>query len=66
MKSAAPLVQDGIAYSYIRCSAPQQNKGGAKVRQSSGAEDYATTNHLRSSPEGYEDLGISAFRGSNT
>ena len=62
-----PLTRkSGLAFSYIRCSTPEQIKGDTKRRQIEAAEKYARENGLILSEDGYEDLGISAFRGKNT
>lgn len=53
------------AYSYIRCSTKEQLKGNTVARQLEAAEKYAKEHGLFLSPQGYEDLGISAFHGKN-
>lgn len=52
------------AYSYIRMSTPEQLKGDSKRRQLSRTRDY-TEKHGLEFIESFDDLGISAFRGSN-
>lgn len=61
-----PFPPGAIAFSYIRCSTPQQLLGDTRRRQMKQAADYAEQNHLTLSEEGYYDLGVSAFRGKNT
>ncbi len=54
------------AYSYLRFSTSEQVKGDSSRRQKAAAEKYADTNHLDLDTEfTFEDLGVSAFRGSN-
>lgn len=58
--------QNGVAYSYIRCSTPSQIKGDTKPRQLDLAVEYAEEHHLTLCNDGYEDLGLSGFHGKNT
>lgn len=52
------------AYSYIRMSTPEQLKGDSLRRQLSRTREYAEKYGLELI-ESFDDLGISAFRGSN-
>lgn len=54
-----------LAYSYIRCSSPEQLKGNSIERQLERAAEYAKKHGLTLSPHGYHDLGVSAFRSKN-
>lgn len=53
------------AYSYIRFSTPEQSKGDSLRRQTVLAEAYVKQHGLDLQDLSYQDLGISAFRGSN-
>lgn len=53
------------AYSYLRFSTPEQSKGDSQRRQSEAAKKYALDHALDLVDAGYEDLGVSAFRGAN-
>ncbi len=52
------------AYSYIRMSTPEQMKGDSLRRQLAKTRRYAEDQHL-DLIESFDDLGVSAFRGSN-
>lgn len=66
MKAQNSPKKNGLAFSYIRCSSPEQIKGDTKRRQLEAAEKYARESGLILSEQGYADLGISAYRGKNT
>lgn len=53
------------AYSYLRFSTPEQERGDSLRRQTSMAEAYAVQHKLELDARSYADLGISAFRGAN-
>ena len=53
------------AYSYVRFSTPEQSKGDSLRRQTQAAEDYAARHGLELVDASYQDLGVSAFRGTN-
>ncbi|WP_162604823.1 recombinase family protein [Geomonas ferrireducens] len=54
------------AYSYMRFSTPEQEKGDSKRRQIQQAEEYAAANGLDLDDKlTYRDYGVSAFRGAN-
>ncbi|WP_150291156.1 recombinase family protein [Sphingobium estronivorans] len=54
------------AYSYLRFSTPEQQKGDSFRRQTQMAEDYASRKGLDLDDTfTFHDLGISAFRGDN-
>src|SRR5690348_8616714 len=53
------------AYSYLRFSTPEQERGDSLRRQASMAEAYADKHDLELDPRSYRDLGVSAFRGAN-
>lgn len=54
------------AYSYLRFSTPEQQKGDSLRRQTAMALDYAKRHGLDLDLElTFEDLGVSAFRGQN-
>jgi DNA invertase Pin-like site-specific DNA recombinase len=53
------------AYSYLRFSTPEQARGDSFRRQRELAVRYAAAENLDLIDASYEDLGISAFRGSN-
>lgn len=55
------------AYSYLRFSTPEQQKGDSKRRQSTAAQEYAARHGLElDTALSFQDLGVSAFRGKNT
>ena len=57
---------NGVAYSYLRFSTPEQAMGDSRRRQLSLAEAYARQNGLLLDLGlNFRDLGISAFRGKN-
>src|ERR1700730_8833613 len=53
------------AYSYLRFSTPEQERGDSLRRQTSMAEAYADNHGLELDARSYRDLGVSAFRGAN-
>lgn len=54
------------AYSYLRFSTGDQMHGDSIRRQKTKAEDYCKANNLQLDTElKFQDLGVSAFRGSN-
>jgi DNA invertase Pin-like site-specific DNA recombinase len=54
------------AYSYLRFSTPEQMKGDSFRRQSTKAQEYASTHGLDLDDTlTFQDLGVSAFRGKN-
>ena len=54
------------AYSYLRFSTPEQQKGDSKRRQLEGAKQYAATHQLDLDDAlTFHDLGVSAFHGRN-
>lgn len=54
------------AYSYLRFSTPEQQKGDSLRRQTAMALDYAQKHGLELDLElTFQDLGVSAFRGQN-
>jgi DNA invertase Pin-like site-specific DNA recombinase len=53
------------AYSYIRFSTPEQEKGDSLRRQMEGAEKYASKNKLDLDKSLQVDRGISAYKGLN-
>ncbi|PRH34997.1 recombinase family protein [Burkholderia gladioli] len=54
------------AYSYLRFSTPEQLKGDSYRRQTTMALEYATRKGLALDQDlTFEDLGVSAFRGTN-
>ncbi|HWI26590.1 MAG TPA: recombinase family protein, partial [Stellaceae bacterium] len=53
------------AYSYLRFSTPEQERGDSFRRQTSMAEAYAVKNGLQLDERSFRDLGVSAFRGAN-
>jgi len=56
---------NGIAYSYIRFSRPEQLKGNSLRRQKKASADYAAEHNLQLDGRSMEDLGISGYRGKN-
>ncbi|MEO6005470.1 MAG: recombinase family protein [Opitutus sp.] len=60
------MATNNLAFSYIRCSTPKQHReGDTKRRQLDLCAKYARENGLILSSEGYEAMGVSAFRGKN-
>lgn len=59
------LLFSARAYSYIRMSTQEQLRGDSLRRQSEKAYRYARENSLDLIEDGYEDIGVSAFRGKN-
>lgn len=53
------------AFSYLRFSTPEQQRGDSFRRQRQLAQDYADKNGLTLDERSFEDLGVSAFRGAN-
>ncbi|MBD9538901.1 recombinase family protein [Ensifer sp. ENS04] len=54
------------AYSYIRFSTPEQERGDSLRRQTEAAERYAALHHLDLDDKlSFRDLGVSAFTGAN-
>jgi DNA invertase Pin-like site-specific DNA recombinase len=53
------------AYSYLRFSTPEQQRGDSFRRQATMATDYALRHGLELDDKSYSDLGISAFHGKN-
>ncbi|CAN1723787.1 site-specific DNA recombinase [Hyphomicrobium sp. 1Nfss2.1] len=53
------------AYSYLRFSTPEQQRGDSFRRQKELAEGYAAAEGLELDNRSFEDLGVSAFRGKN-
>src|SRR5688572_21246038 len=53
------------AYSYIRFSTPEQERGDSLRRQAQAAAVYAASHNLDLVEDSYQDLGISAYHGSN-
>lgn len=53
------------AYSYIRFSTPEQERGDSLRRQTEAAESYALAHGLELVDASYQDLGVSAYRGAN-
>jgi len=54
------------AYSYLRFSTPEQQRGDSFRRQTQLAQDYAARHGLELDQElSFQDLGVSAFRGRN-
>lgn len=53
------------AFSYLRFSTPEQQRGDSFRRQKELAERYAREHGLRLDPRSFADLGVSAFRGAN-
>src|SRR4051812_6180278 len=64
MKDA--LMTNRKAYSYLRFSTPDQMRGDSFRCQSTAAEEYALRYQLQlDTALTFQDLGISAFRGTN-
>jgi len=53
------------AYSYIRFSTPDQQKGDSLRRQTAAAAKWAASRGIELDNSSYQDLGVSAFRGDN-
>lgn len=53
------------AYSYLRFSTPEQERGDSFRRQKELAERYAELHDLDLDDRAFHDLGVSAFRGAN-
>lgn len=53
------------AYSYIRFSTPEQSKGDSFRRQTHDAQKYANENNLQLQNTTFQDLGKSAYDGTN-
>ncbi|MDX8458180.1 recombinase family protein [Mesorhizobium humile] len=53
------------AYSYVRFSTPEQQKGDSFRRQTEAARRYADVHNLDLQEATYQDLGVSAYRGAN-
>lgn len=53
------------AYSYIRFSTPEQERGDSFRRQTDLAAAWATKNGVELDNSSYRDLGVSAFQGDN-
>jgi DNA invertase Pin-like site-specific DNA recombinase len=53
------------AYSYLRFSTPEQERGDSFRRQTSMAEAYAARHGLQLDERSFQDLGVSAYRGAN-
>ncbi|MBL8901724.1 MAG: recombinase family protein [Rhizobiales bacterium] len=60
-----PVTNRPKAYSYVRFSTPEQEKGDSLRRQMQLATDYAARHGLELVDASYQDLGVSAFRGAN-
>lgn len=54
-----------LAFSYIRFSSSAQKDGNSLERQTTAAKDWAVANDYRLSTTSFQDLGISAFKGSD-
>jgi DNA invertase Pin-like site-specific DNA recombinase len=54
-----------LAFSYLRFSTPDQQRGDSFRRQTDLAERYARDHGLRLDSRSFADLGVSAFRGAN-
>ena len=53
------------AYSYIRFSTKRQSTGDSMQRQLDRSRDYAAEHNLNLQEKSFDDLGVSAFDGSN-
>jgi DNA invertase Pin-like site-specific DNA recombinase len=61
-----PLTNRPKAYSYLRFSTPEQERGDSFRRQTQLAADYAARHGLDLDTElSFQDLGVSAYRGAN-
>lgn len=56
---------NGIAYSYIRFSRPEQLKGNSLRRQKQASAEYAAEHNLQLDGRSMQDLGISGYYGKN-
>ena len=54
------------AYSYLRFSTPEQQRGDSFRRQANMATEYAQRHGLELDDKSYADLGVSAWRGKNS
>jgi DNA invertase Pin-like site-specific DNA recombinase len=54
-----------LAFSYVRFSSERQGEGTSYARQIKLAEDYAAQNSLTLDPRKFDDLGVSAYKGTN-
>ncbi|GAB5505976.1 MAG: recombinase family protein [Rhizobiaceae bacterium] len=54
-----------LAFSYLRFSTPDQQRGDSFRRQTEMAERYALEHGLSLDSRSFADLGVSAFRGAN-
>jgi DNA invertase Pin-like site-specific DNA recombinase len=54
-----------LAFSYLRFSTPEQQRGDSFRRQKDLAERYAARHSLQLDGRSFQDLGVSAFRGAN-
>ncbi|MCO5147774.1 MAG: recombinase family protein [Aquamicrobium sp.] len=54
-----------LAFSYVRFSTPEQQRGDSYRRQSEAAQRYAERHGLALDERAYTDLGVSAYRGKN-
>lgn len=54
-----------LAFSYVRFSTPEQQRGDSYRRQSDAARLYAEREGLDLDDRAYTDLGVSAYRGKN-
>lgn len=54
------------AFSYVRFSTKRQGNGDSLQRQLDRSRQYAAEHDLDLQDKTYEDLGVSAFDGSNT
>ncbi|ESZ50707.1 recombinase family protein [Mesorhizobium sp. RSR565B] len=62
----APLTNRPKAYSYVRFSTPEQERGDSLRRQTEGAARYAALHGLDLDDKlTFRDLGVSAFKGAN-
>ena len=64
-KATGELRQNGVAYSYTRCSTPEQDQRQSIQNQLNRAKEYAMEHRLKLADTSYSDPGISAFRGRN-
>lgn len=64
MNTEAPITAR-LAFSYLRFSTPEQQRGDSFRRQKDLAERYAAKKGLQLDARSFQDLGISAFRGAN-
>src|SRR6516225_9604093 len=53
------------AFSYLRFSTPEQERGDSFRRQTALAAQYAVRHGLDLDDSSFQDLGVSAFRGAN-